>query len=132
MKKRGKSKALRVQLPPEQDPDDANTTEEQTNADKPLLYKKRLDPTKIRQTRSMPTSGLRFALSPPPSPPPPPPPPPAVGLLSKTLVGMLDANAVGLKTITEKDLIQGAARLKTVKRNFNPGWLRAVLLLSPW
>ena len=29
----------------------------------------------------------------------------------------------GRKAITERDLIQGAARLKTVKRNFNPGWL---------
>ena len=126
MKKTVKSKALRVQLPPEQDPDDADPTEQQTDADKPLLYKKRLDPGKIRQTRSLPTAGLQFARS------LPPPPPPAMGLPNKTLLGMLDSNAVGLKTITEKDLIQGAARLKTVKRNFTPGWLRTVLLLSPW
>ena len=125
MKKGGKSKALRVQLPPDQDSDGADTTEQQTNADPPLLYKKRLDPARIRQTRSMPIARLKVALS-------PPPPPPAFAFPNKTPVGMLDANAVGLKTITEKDLIQGAARLKTVKRNFNPGWLCAVLLLSLW
>ena len=59
MKKGGKSKALRVQLPPDQDSDGADTTEQQTNADPPLLYKKRLDPARIRQTRSMPIARLK-------------------------------------------------------------------------
>ena len=65
----------------------------------------------IRQTQSMPAPRSRA------------PPPPPRNLPKKNRAQKKATPIAERKPITERDLIQGAARLKTVKRNFNPGWL---------
>lgn len=72
----------------------------------------------IRHSKSLPA----------PRRPLPPPPPPSK--FQQKQVTKRERPVVGLKAITEQDLMQGAAKLRTVKRNFNPGLLHVMLCQS--